>query len=404
MGNHSRFHVAAFCCCLTFASLVLGDCPRVGVTWSELGDPITGADMNGAGGGILKYGEVGGSPVWQFKSGSQYLWVAATGPGDVTVRIGHLVASPGAIEEWTVTEEIVTPTPTTPTDAGITITFTPTETNSNGQSVLGEIVVKLTYPFPTVTDACRKNVKPDRDTDGDGIPDYLDPDDDNDGIPDTSDPDDDGDGVPDTTDIHSADNPQGMGGDANGNGVIDGDEYDPEDPEDDPGDPPATGPSEDCLCCEELKALLTSRGFGVAEEMYNLLGSDGENDNIWAVLDDIRDSIGSGQTMEQIAEPQVPTSQPAPTSMPAVTPVLAAVGNLGIGSFGGSGPTIATAAPVFTLPLSIGMMGGSPIVGSMVIDATWYVGSTAQTIVNISLVFLSTLSSAWLIFNEFKRR
>ena len=37
-----------------------------------------------------------------------------------------------------------------------------------------------------------------KDTDGDGIPDYLDPDDDGDGIPDYLDPDDDGDGIPDT--------------------------------------------------------------------------------------------------------------------------------------------------------------------------------------------------------------
>jgi len=37
-----------------------------------------------------------------------------------------------------------------------------------------------------------------KDTDGDGIPDYLDPDDDGDGIPDYLDADDDGDGIPDT--------------------------------------------------------------------------------------------------------------------------------------------------------------------------------------------------------------
>jgi len=36
-----------------------------------------------------------------------------------------------------------------------------------------------------------------KDTDGDGIPDYLDPDDDGDGIPDYMDADDDGDGIPD---------------------------------------------------------------------------------------------------------------------------------------------------------------------------------------------------------------
>ncbi len=36
-----------------------------------------------------------------------------------------------------------------------------------------------------------------KDTDGDGIPDYLDDDDDNDGIPDHIDDDDDGDGIPD---------------------------------------------------------------------------------------------------------------------------------------------------------------------------------------------------------------
>ena len=35
------------------------------------------------------------------------------------------------------------------------------------------------------------------DTDGDGIPDYLDDDDDGDGIPDDEDDDDDGDGIPD---------------------------------------------------------------------------------------------------------------------------------------------------------------------------------------------------------------
>ena len=35
------------------------------------------------------------------------------------------------------------------------------------------------------------------DSDGDGIPDYLDDDDDNDGIPDDQDDDDDGDGIPD---------------------------------------------------------------------------------------------------------------------------------------------------------------------------------------------------------------
>jgi len=37
-----------------------------------------------------------------------------------------------------------------------------------------------------------------KDTDGDGIPDHLDPDDDGDGIPDYLDADDDGDGIPDT--------------------------------------------------------------------------------------------------------------------------------------------------------------------------------------------------------------
>ena len=37
-----------------------------------------------------------------------------------------------------------------------------------------------------------------KDTDGDGIPDYLDPDDDGDGIPDYLDADDDGDGIADT--------------------------------------------------------------------------------------------------------------------------------------------------------------------------------------------------------------
>ena len=36
------------------------------------------------------------------------------------------------------------------------------------------------------------------DTDGDGIPDYLDDDDDNDGIPDHLDNDDDNDGIPDS--------------------------------------------------------------------------------------------------------------------------------------------------------------------------------------------------------------
>ena len=39
-----------------------------------------------------------------------------------------------------------------------------------------------------------------KDSDGDGIPDYLDDDDDNDGIPDDEDDDDDGDGVPDWLD------------------------------------------------------------------------------------------------------------------------------------------------------------------------------------------------------------
>lgn len=41
---------------------------------------------------------------------------------------------------------------------------------------------------------------PDKDTDGDGIPDIDDPDDDGDGIPDVDDPDDDGDGIPDEDD------------------------------------------------------------------------------------------------------------------------------------------------------------------------------------------------------------
>jgi len=36
-----------------------------------------------------------------------------------------------------------------------------------------------------------------KDSDGDGVPDYLDDDDDNDGIPDSQDNDDDGDGIPD---------------------------------------------------------------------------------------------------------------------------------------------------------------------------------------------------------------
>ena len=40
-----------------------------------------------------------------------------------------------------------------------------------------------------------------RDTDGDGIPDYLDDDDDGDGIPDSKDTDDDGDGIPDHEEI-----------------------------------------------------------------------------------------------------------------------------------------------------------------------------------------------------------
>lgn len=42
-----------------------------------------------------------------------------------------------------------------------------------------------------------------RDSDGDGIPDYLDDDDDNDGIPDHLDIDDDGDGIPDFKDLVS---------------------------------------------------------------------------------------------------------------------------------------------------------------------------------------------------------
>ena len=41
------------------------------------------------------------------------------------------------------------------------------------------------------------------DTDGDGIPDYLDDDDDNDGIPDDQDDDDDGDGIPDSEVSHT---------------------------------------------------------------------------------------------------------------------------------------------------------------------------------------------------------
>jgi len=48
---------------------------------------------------------------------------------------------------------------------------------------------------PTATSASNPRLK---DTDGDGIPDYLDPDDDGDGIPDYLDADDDGDGIPDT--------------------------------------------------------------------------------------------------------------------------------------------------------------------------------------------------------------
>lgn len=43
-------------------------------------------------------------------------------------------------------------------------------------------------------------MKQKRDTDKDGIPDFLDEDDDNDVIPDVLDEDDDGDGVPDTDD------------------------------------------------------------------------------------------------------------------------------------------------------------------------------------------------------------
>lgn len=49
-------------------------------------------------------------------------------------------------------------------------------------------------------------VDPDRDTDGDGIPDVDDDDDDNDGIPDVDDPDDDNDGIPDTDDPDHPDN------------------------------------------------------------------------------------------------------------------------------------------------------------------------------------------------------
>lgn len=49
-------------------------------------------------------------------------------------------------------------------------------------------------------------IDPDKDTDGDGIPDIDDDDDDNDGIPDVDDPDDDGDGIPDEQDPDHPDN------------------------------------------------------------------------------------------------------------------------------------------------------------------------------------------------------
>lgn len=58
----------------------------------------------------------------------------------------------------------------------------------------GEIDVETTTPRPFSQDRTR-------DTDGDGIPDYLDTDDDNDGIPDNLDVDDDGDGIPDLKDL-----------------------------------------------------------------------------------------------------------------------------------------------------------------------------------------------------------
>ena len=58
----------------------------------------------------------------------------------------------------------------------------------------GEIDSEHTTPRPFSQDRTR-------DSDGDGIPDYLDTDDDNDGIPDQLDVDDDGDGIPDLKDL-----------------------------------------------------------------------------------------------------------------------------------------------------------------------------------------------------------
>ena len=58
----------------------------------------------------------------------------------------------------------------------------------------GELDFEQTTPRPYSQDTTR-------DSDGDGIPDYLDNDDDNDGISDQLDADDDGDGIPDLKDL-----------------------------------------------------------------------------------------------------------------------------------------------------------------------------------------------------------
>ena len=60
---------------------------------------------------------------------------------------------------------------------------------------------------------------PNKDSDGDGIPDYKDPDDDNDGEPDITDPDDDGDGIPD---VNGSSGSSGSAGpDSDGDGIPD---------------------------------------------------------------------------------------------------------------------------------------------------------------------------------------
>lgn len=93
-------------------------------------------------------------------------------------------------------------------------------------------------------DPCNKITK---DTDGDGIPDNVDPDDDNDGVPDTEDEDDDGDGVLDSKDPDRDDDGDGIMNPDDPDDDNDGipDDNDPDDDDDNDGIPNPQDPDDD---------------------------------------------------------------------------------------------------------------------------------------------------------------